>query len=170
VGVRRDISIKERFDEIDREVCSIAVWFHKPDQSKAALNAQLVIAECLASRFRDFHQIDEELACLSEARRVQADFAYKSGLKWLAWPFARYMAWCLKSLTCFGFIVLGWLVLYAFLNCWLFSLATGELLWWDAIQKHFLPGVVSFVTLNPPIDDLEKGSKLCQGLWALGGL
>jgi hypothetical protein len=76
-GVQSNIEMSERFDEIQAEAVVIAKWFRESSREKAALNAQLVIVERLAQRFGAMRQVDEELACLALARKLQADFTSK---------------------------------------------------------------------------------------------
>ena len=106
VGVQYNLSLKERFLEIESEVGQISQWFHKSQTRRSAINARLTIVERLASRFRDLNQIEEELACLAEARRLRFEFWVRERpWRWLLWPVLRYISFALGSLPHFGVVV-----------------------------------------------------------------
>ena len=74
IGVQYNLDVQDRLREIEREVRAICQRFNPSGFRRSVLNARLTIAERLAKRFRDMNQVEEELACLAEARRLRFEF------------------------------------------------------------------------------------------------
>lgn len=124
LGVDENIELGDRFREIARDVKAISQWFHPKTRRRSELNARLAIIERLAKRFADLHQIEEELACLAEARRLRFKFwthqkPWRRGLS----PVLGYLSFCLSSLPRFALIVLGWAMFFG-LSYYVFALIT----------------------------------------------
>jgi len=113
LGVEHNLDLCERFQEIELEVRAVAGWFHRTTRRRSELNARLTIIERLAKRFAELHQVEEEMACLAEARRLRFDFWVRERwYRWPMWPVLRYLALALKSLPAFVGILAAWAVLF----------------------------------------------------------
>ncbi|KDA53193.1 hypothetical protein EG19_06820 [Thermoanaerobaculum aquaticum] len=113
LGVEYNLDLKDRFREIEQEVKMVARWFHPRTRRRSELNARLTIIERLAKRFSDLHQVEEEMACLAEARRLRFDFWVRE--RWYRWPLwllLRYVAFALSSLTRFVVAVVAWIFFF----------------------------------------------------------
>lgn len=121
LGVEYNLGLNDRFREIEQEVEAISHWFARSQQRRSSLNARLAIIERLAKRFADLHQIEEELACLAEARRLRFKFwaeqkSWRRPLK----PLLDYLSYCLSSLPRFAGVVVAWAIFFG-LSYYLFA-------------------------------------------------
>lgn len=118
MGVEYNLDLNDRFKEIEREVRAISSWFHEARRKQSVRNAQLTIIERLASRFRELHQVEEEMACLARARSLRFEFwAGESPWRWPLWQFVlRPLAFGLSSVSRFlalvAIVICGFAFLY----------------------------------------------------------
>jgi hypothetical protein len=113
LGVQHNLDVRQRLEDIRSEVEFCSKWVHPSQRTRSVLNARLFIAEQLAKRYRDRNQIEEEAACLAEARKLRFDFWVRErSLRWLFWPFLRYIAFSLSSISRFIAVVVGWTVFF----------------------------------------------------------
>jgi hypothetical protein len=139
VGIEYNLAVQRRFREISAEVRMIAQSFHGRRQRRSAISAQLTLVERLAQRFRELHQIEEELACLAEARKLRFDFwVGEKWWRWPSWPFLRYLAVTLKSLPVFLTVVVAWAVFFG-LSYWLIGELSlkDDVTFWDAMLSSW---------------------------------
>jgi hypothetical protein len=126
VGVQHNLDVKRRLQDIAEEVEYVSLWVDRRYRKRSALNARLAIVEQLARRYRDLGQIEEEIACLGEARRLRVDFwVAEKPYRWLAWPLLRYFAFALASLGRFVGVVVAWILFFG-LSYYLIGLAAGK--------------------------------------------
>jgi len=125
LGVSYNLNLRDRLREIEAEVKAVANRFHSSRIHRSAINAQLAMAERLAKRFHELNQIEEEMACLAEARRLRFDFwVFEKPWpwRWLMWLPLRYLAFTLTSLPRFLLAVFVWIFLFGLvyhqLGCW----------------------------------------------------
>jgi len=121
LGVEHNIRLKERFSEIKREVTALGKWYHPSARGRSEINARLAIVDRLAKRFSDLHQIEEELACLTEARRLR--FKFWTHQRWwrrIFSPLLAYISTALSSLPLFIALVFLWAVFFG-LSYWAFA-------------------------------------------------
>lgn len=117
LGVEFNINLKDRFAELGCEVRSISDWFNSTRRRRVDINSRLTIMERLARRFRELNQIEEELTCLAEARRLRFDlFIRAKHYHWIFWPALQYVAFALSSLGRFALGVFAWMLLFAGLH------------------------------------------------------
>jgi hypothetical protein len=136
LGVEYSKSLRERFQELRREVQAVSYWFGSDRRERSALNARLTISERLAQRFRNLNQIEEELECLAEARRLRFAFwvREKPWRRPLA-PFLTYLAFSLNSLPRFAIAMTGWAIFFAVSYCVIGAMAGREPTFWDALTS-----------------------------------
>ena len=162
LGVDQNIELGDRFREIAREVKAISRWFHPKTQRRSELNARLAIIERLAKRFADLHQVEEELACLAEARRLRFKFwAHQKWWRRALSPLLGYLSFCLSSLPRFALVVLGWAIFFG-LSYYVFALTTPgrQPDFWNAMagaSKIFFTG-------EPATTWTQLGSGASRGL------
>jgi len=105
-GIEYNLNVKDRFEDIAREVRAISQWFNPRGRTRSQLNARLTIIENLANKFRELNQFEEEQACLAEARKLRFAFWMRQRpWHWLAWPVLKYLNIALYSLPRFIAIV-----------------------------------------------------------------
>jgi hypothetical protein len=148
LGVEYNLNLRKRFLEIRREVGAVSRWVHGSTRRRSELNARLTIIERLAKRFSDLHQIEEEMACLAEARRLRFEFwVREKPYRWIFWPVLRYVAFALSSLGKFALGVAAWVVFFAGIH-YLLHTAPGA-----AAEASFPHALASsayfFATLQP---------------------
>ncbi len=167
VGVEYNLDVKDRFAEIDREVSVVSRWFARRQRTRSALNARLAIIERVAKRFRDLNQIEEEMACLSEARKLRFEFWVRERpWRWVFWPILRYVAFALSSLGRFALGVGSWVIFFAGVHYLLHTIpdtrsATG-------FPHALMSSAYFFATLQPC--QAMAHSTLIDGLLAVQGL
>lgn len=109
IGVDQNLELKQRFEEINDRVKEICRWFHPGTRRRSELNARLAIIERLGRRCSELHQLEEELECLAEARRLR--FRFWARQRWWRRPLApilSYFGYCLTSLPRFILVVVAW--------------------------------------------------------------
>jgi hypothetical protein len=112
-GVRYNLDLKDRIHELETEIADVSQWFGRSRSKRAALNASLTVVERLAARFRGLNQLEEEMACLAEARKLRFDFWMRERpLRWALWPFLRYISFALSSLPRFAGVLVAWIVIF----------------------------------------------------------
>jgi len=166
LGVEYNIDVKQRFNDIQREVGAVAVWFAPGQRYRSSLNARLTIAERLAQRFSSLHQVEEELACLAHARKLRFDlWVREKPWRWVLWPVLRYVAFTLASLGRFVAGVASWILLFAGVHYVLHSLpdASGAARFWHALASS----AYFFATLQPC--EVVRHSVLIDGILAAQG-
>jgi hypothetical protein len=163
LGVDQNIELRERFREIQREVHVISQWFSPRTRYRSEINARLAIVERLARRFAELHQVEEELQCLAEARRLR--FKFWARQRWWRWPLRPvlgYLSFCLSSLPRFVLVVVGWVLLFGLTN-YLFALAPSA-----ELPKDFLGAMVAaakaFFTSEPAAGWANLGEGASQRL------
>jgi hypothetical protein len=137
LGVEYSKHLRARFRELRTEIEEVAYWFGRRRRVRSALNARLTVAERLAQTFRELNQIEEELECLAEARKLRFAFWIRERPgRLLLWPFLRYLAFSLQSLPRFALAMAGW-VLFFGLSYYLFGAIVGrdDLRFWDAVAS-----------------------------------
>lgn len=126
LGVQHNLNVRQRLREIKTEVEFVGRWVHPSQKKRAALNARLSIAEQLAKRYHDLNQIEEESACLAEARRLRFDFwVLEKRIRWILWPLLRYFAFSLSSIPRFILAVAFWTLFFG-ISYYLFGIAAGK--------------------------------------------
>jgi len=122
-GVEHHIALKERIDEIKRDVKHICAWFGKTNEGPAALNAEMQILLDIVAVLRQHNQFDEEEICLNRTREIQRliwRIRFKRSpwrpLAWAIQPAWRYVNWLLGGPMHFAgslaiLLVLGWALL-----------------------------------------------------------
>jgi len=123
-GVEYEMHLGARFEDIQAETEAISKRFKIENQEKQALNAYLNLVEQLAKEFNNWNQFDEELACLNEARKVRHKLkSMDSGF--FIRPMRKFAYWyvdnCISSLGFHYFVILCWILGFAFLF-WLITL------------------------------------------------
>ncbi len=111
-GTQSHLNVKERFQDIEREVHSISEWFRTSMRKPSELNAQIGILNQVILRFREYNQFDEEQSCLDRARRWERLLwleRHKSWA-WLFYPFRAYVELLLSSIPRFLSVVALWVV------------------------------------------------------------
>lgn len=71
MGTEYNIDLKPRFEEIKKEVESIAKCFPEKEQERVVINTQLIIVENLSGIYSSYKQFEEEIECLNEARDLK---------------------------------------------------------------------------------------------------
>ena len=113
IGIQYNLDVRTRIRSVRRDVEEVARRFQAIARKRASLSAQLTIIERLARRFHDLNQIEEELACLGEARRLRFEFWVRERWwRWAVWPLLRYLAFSLHSLPRFAVVVVAWTLLF----------------------------------------------------------
>jgi len=112
-GVEYNLNVKDRFKDIEREVKAISQWFNPKTRKRSEINARLAIVESLVQKFREMNQFEEEIMCLTEARKLRFEFWMRQK-PWrrAAWPFLKYLELALYSLPLFLVIVFLWTVIF----------------------------------------------------------
>ena len=156
IGVEYNLDLTHRFREITSEARAISKWFGAR-WKRSALNARLTIVERLANRFRTMNQVEEELTCLAEARRLRFAFwSREKPWRWVLSPFLSYIAFALSSLPVFLGVIAAWIVFFGGIY-WLANLPGGG---GDPWQCLVASGFFTFV-LEPPLNvsDASTGSR-----------
>ncbi len=148
-GIEYNLNVKDRFDDIEREVKAISQWFNAKSRVRSQLNARLTIIENLAKKFHDLNQFEEEQACLAEARKLRFTFWIRQRpWRYLAWPALKYLEHTLHSLPRFLSIVAVLILFFGGLY-WGFNTSftfTGGLIaYWESLCASTL----FFFTLQP---------------------
>lgn len=119
-GVEHHIQLKERLDEIRRDVAAISQWFGRKQRETAALNAEMQILLNLVHVFRDNGQFDEEHICMARVRQIHHTLWMRESssgfaLPWrmVFWPFFRYVEGLLASFPFFVLSLIAWSVIIA---------------------------------------------------------
>lgn len=113
LGVQHNLNVRHRLRDVSQEVAFVADAFRGVRRKRVVLNGRLSIVERLARRYAQFHRVEEELACLSEARTLRFGFWVRERpLRWMFWPFLRYIAFALSSLPRFAAVIVAWTVLF----------------------------------------------------------
>ncbi len=145
LGVQHNLDVRRRLQDIQEEVDHVAQWVHPRYKNRSVLNARLSIVEQLAQRYRELNQIEEEMACLAEARKLRFEFWVRERpMRWAAWPFLRYVAFSLSSLGRFVGGVALWALFFG-LSYYALGVVANKtpLGFWDAMlssAKVFLTG------------------------------
>jgi len=158
-GVEAHLNVKDRFQEIEKEVHSIGDWFNPETRKAAELNAQAGILNKLISRFREHNQFDEEQECLNKARQLERRLglydanAWARIRAWVAFPFRWYVESLLGSIRWFILALVGWVAVFAlaYYHCCDCLKPTSEQST-PTIIHGFADAVSSFVGLQPPHD------------------
>ncbi len=168
LGVEHNIRQGPRFRDLEREVAAVSQWFKAGTRQRTGLNARLTIIERLAQRFQELHQIEEEMACLSEARKLRFEFwVREKWWRWPAWPFLRYLTITLHSLPLFLIIVAAWAVFFG-LSYYVLGVVAKEPDpdFWDAMSSSWR----AFFTGSPASQWVylveEKGTGGWESLWS----
>lgn len=135
LGVVHNKDLSERFSELRREIEAVSFWFGSRRRERSTLNARLTIAERLARRFRDLNQIEEELECLAEARKLRFAFWVRERpWRWVLSPLLRYLAFALQSIPRFIGVVIGCGIFFG-LSYYAFASLAGrpDFGFWDAM-------------------------------------
>lgn len=115
-GVKYNLNVKDRLNDIKTEVEAISDWFHEDSKKMSEINARLSVVQNLAKNFRLMNQFEEEQECLTEARNLRFKFwMQQKAVNRLAWPLLKYIEHALFSLPRFFFILFLWIVLFGFL-------------------------------------------------------
>lgn len=119
LGTEYNLQLKDRFRELEEEVAAVFERGRLPRgkagkaTARSGKNARLTILGRLAQRFRDLHQIEEEMACLAEARRLRMElWVSESPLRRLAWPLLVFVNQGLRSIPRFGVSLAAWVLLF----------------------------------------------------------
>jgi hypothetical protein len=141
-GVEDQIQLRERFDEIDRDVKMISHWFGPSQQGIAALNAEMKIVVDLVRVFREFTQFEEELLCLQKVRKLHRRIWFQRGNPWRSaiYPFRWYVESLLGSVPRFVGAIALWLLFLTLLYALM-----GNAPLTMALKAAF----VSFVAIQP---------------------
>ena len=111
-GVEHHICMKERLDEIRRDVGAISCWFGREQQTTAVLNAEMKILLDLVRLLRDQAQFDEEQEVMRRVRYLQNTlWMHKPSWRKMFWPMLRYFELLLSSFPRFLMVIGGWIVL-----------------------------------------------------------
>jgi hypothetical protein len=162
IGVEYNLDLTYRFREITSEARAISKWFGAR-WKRSALNARLTIVERLANRFRAMNQVEEELTCLAEARRLRFAFWIREKpWRWVLSPFLSYIAFALSSLPVFLAVIAAWIVFFGGVY-WLANFPGGG---GDPWQCLVASGFFTFV-LEPPLN-LSAASTGSRWLLILG--
>lgn len=139
LGVEYNKDLDERFDELRREVEAVSFWFGSRRRVRSSLNARLTIAERMAQRFRELNQIEEELRCLAEARKLRFAFwVREKPWRWVLWPVLRYLSFALHSIPRFIAVVVSCGLFFGLSYYLLGSLAgRSGLGFWDALASSW---------------------------------
>lgn len=169
LGVQHNVDLRERFKEIAGDVNAVAYWFGRRHWVRSALNARLTITERLAQRLRSLNQVEEELACLAEARKLRFQFwVREKPWRWALWPFLGYVSFALKSLPRFILAVVCVCLFFGF-SYYLFGALSGraDLNLLDAMTS----GWKGFVTAETPPDwqtlTEREGADAWERFWNL---
>ncbi len=115
LGIEYNLPLKERFQEIEREVNTFSAWFKKKERKRTAMNARLSIAERLAKRFVDMNQFEEEQDALDEARKLRFKlWAMDKNRPYriLFYPVLKYVELSLRSFGTFILFVFLWTLFF----------------------------------------------------------
>ncbi len=169
-GVEAHLNVKDRFQEIEREVRSIGTWFNPTTRKAAELNAQIGIINKLTTRFREHNQFDEEQKCLGEARKLERCLGLYNPngwarlMAWVAFPFRWYVELLLSSIRWFVFALVGWIAFFtiAFRYC---CNCVNEDKGGNTITHSLADAISSFVGLQPPHGLNDMLSRSGWALW-----
>ncbi len=113
-GIEYNLNVKDRFQEVQREVQAISRWFSTDGSKKSEINARLTIIENLAQRFRELNQFEEEQECLVEARKLRFEFwRLQSWWRILTAPLLWYIRQSVRSAGWLTLLVAGWVVIFS---------------------------------------------------------
>jgi hypothetical protein len=112
-GVEYNIDVRQRFQDIRREIAAIGREFHPATRGRSERNARVNLLNRLVAVFKKYGQFEEELACLSETRLLQ-------------WPMGGnlpqfYLARLVGSFRLQFLFATIWIVFFACIY-WLFAL------------------------------------------------
>jgi len=112
-GVEYNFDVKARIKDIEQEVSSISQWFNKRERTRSALNAEIGILNKLASIYRQNGQFDEENQIMDEMRRLYSKlWSSRKPVRWVLYPFRRYLEILISSLFRFSAAILFWILLF----------------------------------------------------------
>jgi hypothetical protein len=156
LGVEYSKHLRARFRELRAEIKDVAYWFGSGQSARSALNARLTVAERLANRFSTLNQIEEELECLAEARRLRFAFWVRERpWRWPAWPILRYLSFSLESLPRFMLVMV----------CWSLFFGAGYYLIGRAAQRdnlRFLDAMASALKFSITQESVARWTNLGQ--------
>ena len=176
-GVQSTVDVRRRLVDLGNEVGIIGECFDSDHRDVAVLNGKAAIVDVLVQLYREQNQFDEEQACLYVARKwhrkahrkgiwMQCSDSANSWLQkircgargvitlpanWLLW----YLHLCLRSLSTFLLILLGWVVFWSVICL---------------LMRHQDPVVGGALTVSQTMTALAEGFGLMFGANTLTGL
>ena len=141
-GVEHHIRLKERLEEIQRDVNAISQWFGRGQRETASLNAEMQILLGLVRVFREFGQFDEENTCMQQVRALNRQIWFNKEKPWVAplYPIRWYVEFLLGSAPRFVGAIGVWILVLTAL------FATTGIGLHGALEATFS----SFVGIQPP--------------------
>lgn len=124
-GVEHHIHLKERMDEIRRDVRAISVWFGRKQQRTAVLNAEMKILLDIIHVLQKYTQFDEEQVVMNRIRYLHNSLWMRGQphevipWRYLFWLPLRYTEFLLASFLRFFVSILLWIAGLTFLF-WIF--------------------------------------------------
>lgn len=159
-GVEYHLDTTRRFAEIENEMESVGKWFRSKTREISKVNAKLGIISDLVRTYRNFNQFDEEQAGLSKLRHLYRTLWFRRNKKWawLFWVPRWYIDHLLNSLSTFGVVILGWLLVFGTIyGCTPHAKTAAQ---FESTYFHgFEDAIVTFFGLQPPHELFELESR-----------
>ncbi|MGH9242440.1 MAG: hypothetical protein ACRD3G_30695 [Vicinamibacterales bacterium] len=119
-GVQQNLDVRERMNDIARDVRSISEWVDGERQPAFIANARLALVNNLVKAYRESNRFDEEQKCLSGARDLNREIWWQRRDEWTLLPLrgwlARGVRWYLdsrlRSIPSFVRALAFWVVLF----------------------------------------------------------
>nr|VFJ43704.1 MAG: hypothetical protein BECKDK2373B_GA0170837_100629 [Candidatus Kentron sp. DK] len=109
IGVEKYIPLDARFQEIERDAKSIALWFGKQSE-RTALNIQINTVNQLVRILRAHNQFDEEQVCTNRARHLHNSlYMHRQPWRYVFLPLLRYSEFLFKSFSRFALAIFLWI-------------------------------------------------------------
>ena len=147
-GVEHHIHMKERLEEIRREVRAISYWFGREQQTTAALNSEMKILLDLVRLLREQAQFDEEQEVMRRVRCLQNTLWMREpSWRQIFWPVLRYFELLLSSFPRFLMVIGGWIVILSLLYA-----AGHSSQWCSNVWYGMEDAITSFFSVGGPIN------------------
>jgi hypothetical protein len=155
-GVQDSLEVKERLEDISKEVESLSYWFDPKRENFIRWNAEAAIINKLILIYREFNSFDEEQKALARSRTLHRKmWFYKH---WYYKPFeilAWYVEKLLNSVPLFIFALFGWV----FALGWLYDLTSITVegsKYTGSAWLGFYQAIGSFFAVQPPQDTFSN--------------
>jgi hypothetical protein len=145
-GMEHNIDVKNRIEEIEKEVDVVAQWFNPRVKKRAALNAKMGIITEVMRIFKNYGQFDEEEECLNYFRGLNRRWSlmqpgFKGTFFWIIFPIRWYVEKLVGSLPLFILALISWPALLGIFSAWtrakFFVNEEFKFRFWDHVMDSF---------------------------------